>query len=229
MNFINSTEDLYRMLDRFTQGVDWDCFYTERDKPAPFLKFNKSTVKCVVDFLKEHSIKKACEFGCGEGRNAIYLARHGVAVEAFDSSEVAIENAKRIAKESGAGRAAFVAGNIFALDLTGKKYELVIDSGIFHHLPPHRRLQYRDMVSDILEENGYFILVCFLAGGEGADEVDDYEFYKSKQTGTAFTEEKLRRFWGEKFEMMEIRKGDDIARPEMWESSFMYICLLKKV
>ena len=229
MNFINSTEDLYRMLDRFTQGVDWDCFYTERDKPAPFLKFNKSPDKCVVDFLKEHSIKKACEFGCGEGRNAIYLARHGVAVEAFDSSEVAIENAKRIAKESGAGRAAFVAGNIFALDLTGKKYELVIDSGIFHHLPPHRRLQYRDMVSDILEENGYLILVCFLAGGEGADEVDDYEFYKSKQTGTAFTEEKLRRFWGEKFEMMEIRKGDDIARPEMWESSFMYICLLKKV
>ena len=61
----------------------------------------------MVDFLKEHSIKKACEFGCGEGRNAIYLARHGVAVEAFDSSEVAIKNAKRIAKESGAGRAAF--------------------------------------------------------------------------------------------------------------------------
>ena len=175
MNFINSTEDLYRMLDRFTQGVDWDCFYTERDKPAPFLKFNKSPDKCVVDFLKEHSIKKACEFGCGEGRNAIYLARHGVAVEAFDSSEVAIKNAKRIAKESGPG------GRLF------------------------------------------------LAGGEGADEVDDYEFYKSKQTGTAFTEGKVRRFWGEKFEMTEIRKGGDIARPEMWESSFMYICLLRKV
>ena len=108
MNFINSTEDLYRMLDRFTQGVDWDCFYTERDKPAPFLKFNKSPDKCVVDFLKEHSIKKACEFGCGEGRNAIYLARHGVAVEAFDSSEVAIKNAKRIAKESGPGGRLFL-------------------------------------------------------------------------------------------------------------------------
>ncbi len=49
MNFINSTEDLYRMLDRFTQGVDWDCFYTERDKPAPFLKFNKSPDKCRIN------------------------------------------------------------------------------------------------------------------------------------------------------------------------------------
>ena len=229
MNFISTVEDLYEMLDRYTEGVDWDCFYTERNKPAPFLKYNKSPDKCVVDFLRTHDIRSACEFGCGEGRNAIYLANHNVSVRACDLSEVAIENAKRNAAESKAGKVLFEAGNIFALDLTGKKYELVIDSGIFHHLPPHRRLQYRDIVSDILEENGYFILVCFSADGGGADEVDDYEFYKSRQTGTAFTEEKLREFWGQKFKIEEIRKGEDIALPQMWESSYMYICLLKKV
>lgn len=36
MNYINTIEDLYAMLDRYTEGVDWDCFYTERNKPAPF-------------------------------------------------------------------------------------------------------------------------------------------------------------------------------------------------
>ena len=75
MNFINTIDDLFNMLDRYTEGVDWNTFYIKRDKSAPFLKYNKLPDKCVVDFIKEHSIKNACEFGCGEGRNAIYLAK----------------------------------------------------------------------------------------------------------------------------------------------------------
>ena len=228
MHDINTIEDLYDMLDRYTEGVDWDTFYTKRDKPAPFLKYNKLPDKCVVDFIKEHNIRSACEFGCGEGRNAIYLAKNSVDTEAYDLSEIAIENAKRNAKESNAEKVLFKAGNIFALDLMNKKFDLVIDSGIFHHLAPHRRLQYRDTVSNILSENGYFILLCFAAGGDGADEVDDYEFYRSKQTGAAFTEERLKEFWGEKFNIIELRRGEDIVESQMWESSYLYICVLKR-
>ena len=228
MNDINTIEDLYDMLDRYTKGVDWDIFYTKRDKPAPFLKYNKLPDKCVVEFIKEHDIRSACEFGCGEGRNAIYLAKNNVDIEAYDLSEIAIENAKRNAKESNAEKVLFKAGNIFALDLKNKKFDLVIDSGIFHHLAPHRRLQYRDIVSNILAENGYFILLCFAAGGDGADEIDDYEFYKSKQTGAAFTAERLREFWGEKFDIIELRRGEDIVESLMWESSYLYICVLKR-
>ena len=228
MHDINAIEDLYDMLDRYTEGVDWNTFYTKRDKPAPFLKYNKLPDKCVVDFIKEHNVRSACEFGCGEGRNAIYLAKNNVDTEAYDLSEIAIENAKRNAKGSDAEKVLFKAGNIFALDLMNKKFDLVIDSGIFHHLAPHRRLQYRDIVSSILSENGYFILLCFAAGGDGADEVDDYEFYKSKQTGAAFTEERLREFWGEKFDVVELRRGEDIVESRMWESSYLYICVLKR-
>ena len=67
MNYINTVDDLFDMLDRYTEGVDWDTFYTNRDKPAPFLKYNKLPDKCIVDFMKKHAIKNACEFGCGEG------------------------------------------------------------------------------------------------------------------------------------------------------------------
>lgn len=228
MNFINSVEDLYNMLDRYTEGVDWNAFYTKRDKPAPFLKYNKLPDKCVVEFINKHNIRSACEFGCGEGRNSIYLAQNNVDIEAYDLSEIAIENAKRNAKESNAEKVIFKAENIFALDLMNKKFDLVIDSGIFHHLSPHRRLHYRDIVSSILEENGYFILLCFASGGDGADEIDDYEFYKSKQTGVAFTEERLKMFWGEKFDILELRRGEDIVESRMWESSYLYICVLKR-
>lgn len=229
MSFIHTMDDLFHMLDRYTEGVDWNTFYTKRDKPAPFLKYNKLPDQCVVAFMKEHQIKSACEFGCGEGRNAIYLAKEGVDTEAYDLSEIAIENAKKIARESRAEKAVFQAGDIFALDFNGKKFELVIDSGVFHHLAPHRRLQYRDIVSNILAENGYFILLCFAAGEDGADEVDDYEFYRSKQTGTAYTEERLKEFWGEKFEVAVLRKGENVIDDQMWESEYLYICVFKKI
>ena len=55
MSEINTVEDLYSMLDRYTEGVDWDTFYTLRDKPAPFLKFNTVPDKCVVDFISGHT------------------------------------------------------------------------------------------------------------------------------------------------------------------------------
>ena len=225
---INTLEDLFDMLDKYTDGVDWDTFYTNRDKPAPFLKYNKLPDKCVVDFIKEHNIKKACEFGCGEGRNAIYLAKNDIEIEAYDLSETAIKNARRNAEESRAEKAVFQAENIFALDFGDKKFDLVIDSGVFHHLTPHRRLQYRDIVSNILTENGYFILLCFAAGEDGADEVDDYEFYKGRQTGAAFTQERLKEFWGDRFDVMELRKGENIVEEQMWESEYLYICVFRK-
>lgn len=133
-----------------------------------------------------------------------------------------IENARKNAIESRAE-------NIFEWDLTDKRFDLVLDSGIFHHLTPHRRLQYRDIVSDILAEKGYFILLCFAAGENGADEVEDYAFYRSKQTGAAFTEERLKAFWGEKFDVVELRKGEDIVDNQMWESEYLYVCVFNKV
>lgn len=228
MNYINTVEDLFDMLDRYTEGVDWDTFYTNRDKPAPFLKYNKLPDKCVVDFMKRHAIKNAYEFGCGEGRNAIYLAKNDIYTEAYDLSEIAIENARKNARESNVERVVFKAENIFELDLRNKRFDLVIDSGIFHHLTPHRRLQYRDIVSNILTENGYFILLCFAAGEDGADEVDDYDFYRRKQTGVAFTEERLKEFWGEKFGVVDLHKGENIVDNQMWESEYLYVCVFKK-
>ena len=226
---INTLEDLFDMLDKYTDGVDWDTFYTNRDKPAPFLKYNKLPDKCVVDFIKEHNIKKACEFGCGEGRNAIYLAKNDIEIEAYDLSETAIKNARRNAEESRAEKAVFQAENIFALDFGDKKFDLVIDSGVFHHLTPHRRFQYPQIVSNKLTENGYFILLCFAAGEDGADEVDDYEFYKGRQTGAAFTQERLKEFWGDRFDVMELRKGENIVEEQMWESEYLYVCVFKRL
>lgn len=44
---------------------------------------------------------RALDLGCGEGRNAIYLAEHGWRVTAIDFSDVAIDKARRIAERRG--------------------------------------------------------------------------------------------------------------------------------
>lgn len=94
---INTLKDLYTMLDDFTGGVNWEAFYDKRDQPAPFLVYNQAPDHFLVEFLREHTVQSAVEFGCGEGRNAICLAQNGAFAEAYDLAENAIENARSFA------------------------------------------------------------------------------------------------------------------------------------
>ena len=90
---INSYEDLFNVLDRINESIDWNTFYEKRVMKAPFLVNNMLPDKMITEFVKEHSIRDAVEFGCGEGRNAIFLAKRGIDVTAIDSSDIAIRNA----------------------------------------------------------------------------------------------------------------------------------------
>ena len=107
-------------------------------------------------------------------RNAVYLARHGVDVLAIDQSEAAIRQAKGYADNL--ENVKFIAGDCLELDYGCRQYDVAIDSGLFHHLSPHRRLQYRDILKSVVKEKGYLVLLYFSAGAGGADEVDDLEF-----------------------------------------------------
>lgn len=227
-NEINTLEDLYEMLDRCAEGVSWETFYKERTKPASFLINNKAPDKCVVDFMAKHTVEKAVEFGCGEGRNAICLAQRGIEVDAFDMSETAISNAEKYARESNIESVHFEVADIFKKDFRGKTYDLVIDSGLFHHLAPHRRLHYREILKQIIRGPGYFILLCFAEGENAADEVDDCEFYKARRTGVAFSKKRIENFFSPDFEIIAIEKGQEISTPEVQENASLYKCLMKK-
>ncbi len=56
-------------------------------------------------FLKRHIVTlrkgKALDLAAGEGRNAVFLARHGFDVEAIDISELGLRKAQRLAKKMG--------------------------------------------------------------------------------------------------------------------------------
>ena len=93
---INNYADLLDFLDEKVDSINWDSFYGERKRPVPFITQNTMPDENLVKFLSCHTdIKTAVELGCGEGRNAIYMAGQGLEVTAYDLSCVAIENADR--------------------------------------------------------------------------------------------------------------------------------------
>jgi cyclopropane fatty-acyl-phospholipid synthase-like methyltransferase len=165
------------------------------------------------------------EFGCGEGRNAIFMAKRGIDVVAIDSSGIAINNAKN--KMEGLENVRFICSNFLTVDFEDRKFDLIIDSGMFHHLAPHRRLQYRELLEKILKENGYFVLLCFSADEGGAEELDDLEFYTKRNTGVSFSEKRLRDFFGSDFEIISIEKRGQEITEEYIDIPLLYGCVMK--
>lgn len=96
--------------------------------------------------------------GEGEGRNAIYAEQKGWEVTAFDSSEVAIQNAMANAKE---------AGYIFDYALADtSSFEALENSFdtialVFFHLPPITRQAFHSKLIQWLKPGGTLIIECF--------------------------------------------------------------------
>lgn len=225
--FINNYDDVMNFLDEQVASVTWDEFYGERKFSAPFILQNQLPDENLVEFLnKGLHTKTAIELGCGEGRNAIYMAKQGVTVTAIDISTIAIENAKRISEEYEVN-IDFRCYDVIKNGATGK-HDFVYDSGLLHHLPPHRRITYIELLKSILKPGGYVGLTCFAWGENCADEVDDWKFYEQKFcAGVAFSKERLIELFESDYEVVEIRKYKNGVPDTIQGLQFMWVCLFK--
>lgn len=205
---INNYEDIKNMLDNLLREPEqfWDEFYSNREKRIPFFE-NKPDENLVNYFARKLLTSgKALELGCGPGRNAIYLTEKGYIVDAVDLSIESLKWAKDRAIDKDIS-INFINKNIFDLHIENSNYDLVYDSGCFHHIAPHRRIDYIDLIKRALKPNGYFVINCFIEDGPlGGSSISDWEVYRiqSLQGGLGFTEEKLRRIFQD-FECIEVR------------------------
>lgn len=237
---IRTVEDVLQLMDglfapeadRWTGGASdwWDGFYGDRSKGIPF--FVAKPDESLASYAERGLVApgRALELGCGPGRNALHLARLGFAVDAVDLSPAAISWAEERAAEAGAGDAVrFHRGDVFALDPVefAGPYDLVHDSGCFHHLPPHRRVSYLALLERVLAPGGHFSLTCF-AWGEMGSELPDASFYRQGglQGGLAYSAESLRWIFSD-LEEVELRRMRDepsdspyFGEPFLWTALF---------
>ncbi|MBW3547602.1 MAG: methyltransferase domain-containing protein [Actinobacteria bacterium] len=81
-----------------TQASEWDTRYRERDEAMWSGRPNGRLVSEVADLPPG----RALDVGCGEGADAIWLARRGWKVTAIDISEVAVSRAREAGGRAGA-------------------------------------------------------------------------------------------------------------------------------
>ncbi|MGA6153997.1 class I SAM-dependent methyltransferase [Stenotrophomonas sp. NPDC087984] len=237
---IRTVDDVMRLLDGlFAPEADrwtadgaswWDGFYADRAKPVPF--FTAKPDEHLVSYLDRGLVApgRALDLGCGPGRNALHLASRGFTVDAVDLSPMAISWATERAREAGAG-IRFHCGDAFALtagELAGP-YDLICDSGCFHHLPPHRRVSYLALLERALAPGGHLALTCFVAGAMGS-ELPDAAFYRQSALhgGLAYTPESLRWIFSELTEIELRRMHDEPSDSPLFGEPFLWTALFRR-
>jgi SAM-dependent methyltransferase len=100
------------------------------------------------------------DVGCGTGENALHLAAHGRRVVGIDASPLAIERARA---KAAARRvpAAFLVADALGLAALRRRFETVVDCGLFHVLEPQDRRRYAESLCEVLSPGGTLHLLCF--------------------------------------------------------------------
>jgi len=85
---------------------------------------NRDPSRLIVDFIPALPVGRALDIACGEGRNAIYLAREGFDVDAIDKSDAALEKGRAAA---GGFKINFIAADLEAFQIAENSYDLIIN------------------------------------------------------------------------------------------------------
>ncbi len=230
-DFSQLAETELRELDALLVAQDsqrWDSFYQDRAKPCPF--FGTFPDESLAEWTGEGRLRagRAIDLGCGNARNAIFLARHGFSVEAVDYSRSAIDWAKDRVAEAGVA-VSLVHASVFELNLTRGNYDFVYDSGCFHHIAPHRRTKYVELVAQALKPGGWFGLTCFRPEGGSGYSDDEVYARRSLGGGLGYTQEQLREVWSQELQVGVLRQmKKPSAGSGLFGESFLWVLLAQK-
>lgn len=226
---ITNDRDVFTMLDTLLQKRDgdwWDAFYKDRSRPVSF--FANMPDEDLAAFCREglFSPGRALDIGCGNGRNTRFLAGQGFDAVGLDLSAASVAWAREASQ--GMEKTPFFAAKSF-LDYTPEApFDLILDSGCFHHIKPHQRQAYLTKVQNCLAPDGYFLMTCFDTTG-GAD-ITDYDVYRdlSMHGGLGFSEEKIKTILNRYFKIIRFRKMQKQIGTGLYGEDFLWVILMQK-
>src|SRR5262249_51216827 len=125
--FIYTVDHVLDMLDALLEGRGgpwWDGFFADRTRSCPF--FVEWPDENLTEWLDRGLIGpgRVLELGCGNGRNAVYLARRGFSVDAADFSARAIDWARERAATAGVA-VNYQCRSVFDMSFSAGSYDLV--------------------------------------------------------------------------------------------------------
>jgi tellurite methyltransferase len=103
---------------------------------------------------------KLLDIGCGEGRNAVFFARNGYEVHAFDISEKGLEKTGRLARQAGVSIHTFQADlNEFRLS---EPFDVLFSTGTLHSCAPSVRPELFDNLKTFTAADGINVFSVFV-------------------------------------------------------------------
>ena len=145
--------------------------------------------------------------GCGTGENALFFAEQGHPVLGIDFLEAPIQEARRKAAERGLNTE-FVARDALMLSALDRRFESVIDSGLFHVFSDEDRARYVAGLAHVMKPGGRLFLLCFRDEEPG------------NQGPRRVSEQELRRAFAHGWTIEEIRPARFEVRPDLEDISF---------
>ena len=104
--------------------------------------------------------------GCGTGENTLHIASLGLSVLGVDVAETALAMARNKAHDRGI-EAEFAVADAFQLERLGRRFETVLDCGLFHTFDADERPGYVASLASVTEPDGTVYVLCF--SDEGTD------------------------------------------------------------
>jgi SAM-dependent methyltransferase len=142
-------------------GQHWDASYS--NGPAPWDIGHPQSA--IVRLASEGRFAGAVlDAGCGTGENTLLVASRGLSVLGFDVAETALAAAREKAEARGI-KAEFVAADALRLDHLGRKFQTVLDCGLFHTFNADERLKYVASLASVTARDGIVYVLCFSEEG----------------------------------------------------------------
>jgi SAM-dependent methyltransferase len=148
-------------------GLPWDASY--RDGLAPWDIGHPQPA--IVRLASTGGFAGAVlDVGCGTGENAFLVASLGFSVLGVDVAETALAMAREKARERSNDRGIeveFAVADALHLERLGRRFQTVLDCGLFHTFNGDERPGYVASLASVTEHDGTLYVLCF--SDEGPD------------------------------------------------------------
>lgn len=144
-------------------GRPWDASY--QDGPAPW-DIGRPQPAVVRLAAAGGFAGAVLDAGCGTGENALHLASLGLPVLGVDVAETALAIAREKADDRGI-EVELAAADAVRLERLGRRFETVLDCGLFHTFDSDERPGYVASLASVTEPEGTLYVLCF--SDEGPD------------------------------------------------------------
>lgn len=152
---------------------------------------------------REEPPGRALDLGCGTGTSSLYLARHGWEVVGVDFSVMAVRRARRRARRTGLP-VRFYRADVTDLSFLSGPFDLALDIGCLHGIPPKGRERYASEVTRLVRPGGLYMLYAFLPRPGGPSR-------------RGITPEEIRHLFGPGFRVERQEGGEDPSgRGSVW-------------